>query len=164
MKYKLDKNLFENNKYLRLFGEDFVKINENKCNTIINGKEYEIIPLIDVEEFEKYNIKAEDETLEVILKDKTIEDMSCMFLGCESLIKIDLSLFNSQTIIKMGAMFTGCENLIKVNLKSFNTKNVRRMGGLFGNCKSLNNIDLSSFNTENVTDMSIYVLRMRKFN
>ena len=40
MTYKLDKNLFKNKKYIKLFGEEFVKINKNKCKIIIAKKEY----------------------------------------------------------------------------------------------------------------------------
>ena len=154
MTYKLDKNLFKDDKYIELFGENFVKENKNKCKIIINGKEYDIISMINFEEFEKYEINKEDETLKILLKNEKIEDMSSMFENCKSLIKVDLSSFNSQNIIDMSDMFGGCKSLIKVDLSSFNTKNVTNMSGMFAGCKNLIKADLSSFNTENVTNMS----------
>ena len=151
MTYKLDKNLFEYNKYIRLFGEDFTKINNNKCYIIIDGKKYEITSTIDIEEFEKYGFNEKDETLKVILKNETVEDMSYLFFGCKSLVKVNFSSFNSKNVTCLGAMFAGCESLIDVDLSSFNTQNVKSMAGMFSSCENLTKIDLSSFNTQNLT-------------
>ena len=179
IKYTLDQNLFENNQYLRLFGEKFVQKNKNNCKLSIAGKTYEIKCKINQEEFENYNIKKNDEILEVQLKGKAIEDMSslfflctsliyvnfssfssknvtnmeAMFYGCKSLTQVDLSSFNTQKVVNMLGMFYGCENLIKADLSSFNTRKVLGMRSMFKGCKSLTKIDLSAFNTENVVDM-----------
>ena len=153
MIYKLDKKLYEHNKYLRLFGENFIKKNKSKCSIIIAKKEYDIISIIDEDEFDKYGINKEDETLTVIFKGKTIEDMSYMFAGCETLIKVDFSSFNTQNVTDMKDMFSGCLNLIKIDLSSFNTQNVIDMRCMFNFCQNIIKIDLSSFNTQNVTDM-----------
>ena len=45
--YKIDKNLLMDNKNIKLFGEEFVKKNKNKCNIIIDKKEYEIMSVIN---------------------------------------------------------------------------------------------------------------------
>ena len=66
MEYTLDKTLFEYGKRIKLFGEDFVRKNENKCKIIIAGKEYDIISGINLEDFKKYGINEEDENLEII--------------------------------------------------------------------------------------------------
>ena len=178
--YKLDQNLFEQDKYIRLFGENFIKKNKDRCSIVIVGKECEIVSMIDIEKFEKYGINKEAETLTVIFKGKAIDDISYMFKGSESLIKVDLSAFktqnvtdmkdlfdgcisliqadlsfiNTQNVIDMRCMFNFCTNLIKVNLSSFETKNVTDMRCMFNFCKSLMKIDLSSFNTKNVTNVS----------
>ena len=151
--YKIEKNLFKSNKYITLFGKDFVINNKNKCKIIIAGKEYEIKNEVKAEEFENYDINKNNGILEVILKGKTIDDMSCMFLGCESLIKIDLSLFNTQNVTNMGDMFCDCKNLIKADLSFLNTENVKNMSKMFNCCENLVKVDLSSFNTKNVTNM-----------
>ena len=151
--YKLNGTLFESNKYIKIFGQDFVKNNTNKCKMIIGNKEYEIKHEINLEEFEKYGINREDKIMKVILKGEAVEDMSCMFFGCDSLIKADFSSFITQNITNMKNILYGCKNLIEVNLSSFNTQKVTNMGSMFWGCESLTALDLSSFNTENVTDM-----------
>ena len=179
IKYTLDQNLFENDQHLRLFGEKFVQKNKNNCKLSISGKTYEIKCKINQEEFKNYNIKKNDEILEVQLKGKGIEDMSSMFFlctsliyvnfssfstknltnmeamfyGCKSLTQVDLSSFNTQKVLNMVGMFYGCENLIKVNLSSLNTQKVVGMRSMFKGCESITKIDLSSFSTENVVDM-----------
>ena len=152
--YKLDdRRLFKDNKYIKLFGEIFVKTNKNKANIIISEKEYEIISMIDIEEFDKYGINKENETLTVILKGEKITDMGFIFWYCISLINVDFSLFNTKNITNMEAMFKGCQKLTQLDLLSFNTQNVTNMSCMFSGCESLIKLDLSSFNTQNVTNM-----------
>ena len=54
----------------------------------------------------------------------------------------------------MNKMFWGCENLVNLNLSSFNTKNVDNMSYMFYDCKNLNNLDLSSFDNYKTSDMT----------
>ena len=68
--------------------------------------------------------------------------------------------FNTSRVTNMSSMFLGCSSLMSLNLSSFNTENVTNMSRMFGTdgwgngCSSLTSLDLSNFNTENVTDMS----------
>ncbi len=105
-------------------------------------------------------------------------DASYMFSGCENLVSLDLSHFNTLNVTNMKGMFGGCENLVSLdlshfdtsnvinmenmfincgvqhlNLCNFDTSNVMNMNGMFCGCDS-SSINLSSFNTNNVTDMS----------
>ena len=146
--YKLDKKY----KYIKLFGNEFVENNKKNCKIIIYGKEYEMVKMI--KEFIKYGINEEEETLEVILKGEKISDMSYMFYGCNSVVKFNLSSFNTQNVTNMSGMYCGCNSLIELDLSSFNTQNVTNMSDMFGCCNSLIELDLSLFNTQNVTDMS----------
>ena len=77
-----------------------------------------------------------------------------MFAGCNSLISLDLSNFNTQNVTNMESMFYHCHSLISLFLSNFNTQNVIDMYGMFYGCNSLKSLDLSNFNTQNVTDMS----------
>ena len=153
MIYKLDKNLFEESKYMILFGKEFAEKNKNKFKIIVAGKEYEMVHMIYVKNFKKYGINKEDELLTVILNGETIKNMSYMFYDCKSLIKVDLSSFNTQNVKNMESMFGGCENLVKVDLSSFNTQNVENMACMFSGCKSLIKVDLLSFNTQNLKEV-----------
>ena len=151
--YLLDDCFFECNKYMRLLGENFIENNRNKCSIIIAEKEYEIVSMIDMEEFDKYGINMKDETLKVILNGEKIKDMTQMFYDCKSLKEVDFSSFNSLNVTSMSLMFYCCDNLTKVNFSSFNTQNVTNMSWMFNGCYSLKKVNFSSFNTQNVTNM-----------
>lgn len=87
------------------------------------------------------------------LKTDQVEDMDCMFVGCESLTDLDVSNFNTANVESMRAMFAGCSGLTTLNLSNFNTNNVTDMREMFSGCINLTDLDLSSFNTANVTSM-----------
>ena len=91
-----------------------------------------------------------------------VTNMSCMLSECKSLININLSNLNTQNVQDISEMFCKCESLINIDLSSFNTQNVIDMSGLFGDCYSLKNIDLSNFNTQNVKDMRSMFLGCKK--
>jgi len=84
---------------------------------------------------------------------QNVTNMESMFSRCKSLKSIDLSNFNTQNVTKMESMFDFCESLTNIGLSNFNTQNVTNMKSMFSRCKSLKNIDLSNFNTQNVTNM-----------
>ena len=90
-----------------------------------------------------------------------VTNMSRMFISCDNLTSLDLSMFNTTNVTSMIEMFSGCSSLSSLNISSFNTSNVISMAGMFGGngygshgCSSLTSLDLSSFNTSRVTDMS----------
>ena len=56
-------------------------------------------------------------------------------------------------LTNINSMFYLCDSIIKLDLSNFNTENVTNMNGFFYGCKLLNEINLSNFNTQNVTDM-----------
>ena len=84
---------------------------------------------------------------------KNLTNTNFMFYGCDSIINLNLSNFNTQNITNMGFMFCGCKSLININLSNFNTQNITNMGFMFYSCKSLINLNLSNFNIQNVTNM-----------
>ena len=61
MTYRIDKKSLEEteskyDKFIQIFGYDFVKKNKDNCKMIISGKEYAILANINVEEFDYYGI------------------------------------------------------------------------------------------------------------
>lgn len=80
-------------------------------------------------------------------------DMSWMFLGCESLLKLDLSSFDTSTVESMNGMFRQCFSLRDVDLSSFDTAEVTDMMLMFSECENLRELSLRHFDTSNVTDM-----------
>ncbi|MBD5484428.1 MAG: BspA family leucine-rich repeat surface protein, partial [Lachnospiraceae bacterium] len=81
-------------------------------------------------------------------------DASHMFSGCEILITLDLSSFDTSSVTDMGDMFSRCSDLTTLDVSNFNTRSVTNMGSMFESCFRLSTLNLSNFNTGSVTDMS----------
>ena len=130
--------------------DDYLYNNEKEIKESIQIRiNNEIIPF---NYFYKFN-KEGKYTIQYMFK-KKIKKTVFMFLGCKSLIKIDLSNFNMEDIDNMNAMFYGCDSLDTVNLSNPNTHNINNIGCLFYECKKLKNLNLSNFHTENVNNMN----------
>ena len=86
-----------------------------------------------------------------------IKDCSYMFCGCDNIISIDLSSFDTKNIINMKNMFMFCINLKSIDLSNFNTTNVENMENMFYRCKNLKKLDLTSFNTKNVKNIDGFI-------
>ena len=84
IKYKINKE----QKYINIFGYEFVSNNKNKCKYIYENKEYELTPKFALTNYEKSK-----DILEIKLIDiKNITNMSYLFHFCESLVDVpDLS-------------------------------------------------------------------------
>ena len=81
-----------------------------------------------------------------------------MFAGCENIINIDFTLFNSEYINNMDFMFSECKSLQSINLFSLNTSKIKDMNNIIDNifygCHYKDNFDLSSFNIKNIDEDS----------
>ena len=98
--YNINKKNEENDDNIRIFGEEFVKNNKNKCKMIIDNKEYEISETYNIE---NYN----DNILEIKLKlIENVTNMSGMFSECKSLSSLpDISKWNTNNVTNMSYMF-----------------------------------------------------------
>ena len=136
----------------KLFGEEFIQNNKNKCKLIINGKEEEFTSF--------YNIRnlQENELLKIKLKGiNNINNLSHMFFGSLSLFSLpDINKLNTNNIIDMSYMFYGCKSLVNLpDISKWNTSNVTDMSYMFNGCRSLLNLpDISNWNISNVTNLS----------
>ena len=135
-------------KYVKIFGEEFVKNNKNICKMIIDDKEYEIS--------EKYNItNYNNNKLEIKLKGvNNITNMSGIFYVCSSLSSLaDISKWNTNNVTDM---FWGCSSLSSLpDISKWNINKVSNMSYMFSNCESLSSLpDISTWNTNNVTFMN----------
>ena len=88
----------------------------------------------------------------IITFSSSLTSCSYMFSGCNKIIEIDLTDFDSSQIKKINNMFDGCTSLKSINFGSFQTSNVNDMLETFENCEQLETLDLSSFITTQVTD------------
>ena len=114
--------------------------------------------------------------------DRAFTDMSYLFYGCTSLIKIQANSFTngvkymnymlydchslkswnnalskgSNLLIDISYMFSGCSSLTSVDLSLYNTTNIKNYEGLFYNCQTLISADISSFNHNNLSNKFKY--------
>ena len=87
---------------------------------------------------------------QIIIKFKTpVIDCGFMFFGCNNIIDIDFSLFNTTKVTNMENMFSFCDNLKKVDLSKFDLTKVNNMNQMFYLCF---NLEIIQFNYLGVDD------------
>ena len=146
--------------------------NDPECE--INYNENEIIKNIEIK-LDEIPIQTIDTYLYKFPKGKTykikysfkgkLTKTNYMFYSCDSIIKLDLSNFNTKNVTDMSFMFSYCKNLKSLDLTNFNTENVTNMESMFYLCKSLTSLNLSSFNfgkVDNMENMFAYCSSLKK--
>ena len=130
---------------INIFSDNFFKVN-NECDIYINDEH-------KTEKKNKYYFSNQNNNTNVvrIIWNKKINDVTSVFSGCDKIIEIDLSKFETSNIRMMNAMFQGCTSLTSLSLPNIDTSNVTNMGGIFNGCNSLISLDLSEFNTSKIT-------------
>ena len=151
IKYKIN----EDDKFIKLFGSNFVDNNKNNCKLIINNEEKELCEYLDVKSSVN---KKETNIFELKLKlINTFTDISFMFSSCKNMIEIS-NIFNLDTsnVTKINNLFFGCTSLSFIpDLSDWDTSNVINMGDLFSGCTLITSLpDISNWDTSNVTNMS----------
>ena len=92
---------------IKIFGNNFVKNNKNKCKIIIDDKENELI--------EEYKIKDNNKLEIKLIGINNINDMSNMFYGCSSLSNLpDISKWNTNNVKDISYMSYGCLSLLNL--------------------------------------------------
>ena len=100
----------------------------------------------------KYNFNQTINLVELIWDDN-LNNCDNMFLGCQEIIEINLSSFNTSNVTSINQMFFDCTSLTSLDLSNFDTSQVTEMFGMFYSCSSLTSLDLSYFDTSQVIDM-----------
>ena len=85
--------------------------------------------------------------------DQKLEKYTKLFRNVGSIIKVDLSNFDTSKATSFAYMFNNCENLNYVNFTNINTSLVHDLSFMFENCIYLRSIDLSYFDTRRVLSM-----------
>ena len=137
-------------KKIKIFGENFVKNNKDKCKILYKNKEYELKKYFD--EIDKtYNYK---DIISFRLKGfNNITDMSYMFSECNSFSLLpDISKLNVSKVTNMSNLFNGCRKLLSLpDISKWDTSKVSNMQCLFSYCKSLLSLpDISKWDTTNI--------------
>jgi len=141
--YKINEKNQEN-KYVKLFDEIFVKNNKDKFSSVkINNRKIKELKAY-------YRYLESDKKLELELeedKKEKIVDMSYMFNNCKNLVSFDFSGFETKNIISMEAMFQLCpldgEKIFKsiLSFKSFGAENllkIQDIRAMFCKCIKIN--------------------------
>ena len=145
-----NKNENENDDSVRIFTNEFVKLNSEKCKIILNGIEESLTSSIDKNQVETY-----DKIFEIQLKEiKAVTNLKGIFYFCHSIP--DISRWNTSKVNNMSYMFNYCKKLKSLpDISKWDTSNVTDMRGMFLDCESLSSLpDISKWDTSKVTDMS----------
>ena len=115
----------ENINKIRIFGEEFVEKNKNKCKILFKNKIYDL----QSEFYCKKNSQLEIELIGII----NITNMSHIFNSCSSLLLLpDISKWNTDKIIDMSHLFYYCSSLKSLpDLSRWKTNNVTNMSNMF---------------------------------
>ena len=144
-------NINSNQNLIKLFDNNFVKNNKDKCYLIIDNQKKEL------KEFHNININHSN-TLEIKLcETNTITSMYSMFDGCFNLKSLpDISEWDTINITDMRYMFHDCSSLKSLpDISNWNTINVSSINSLFSGCNSLKSLpDISKWNLKNISSMS----------
>jgi surface protein len=88
----------------------------------------------------------------IVCKDAT--DLSNMFFGCISLLKLELADWDVSGVRNFRTMFHDCRSLRHINLSGWNVSaNAENMDSMFSKCSSLLTADLSNWEVGNVINM-----------
>ena len=133
--------------YFHPYNKFLEDLNESKVELYIDNKK---------EKYKNYFIPKKEGIYLIKFKfNICIQDFSSLFYGCENLVDINLSSFNSSNIIKMSNMFHHCKSLISLSgISKWNTSNVNNMDYMFSKCEALKSLpDILNWNTSNITKM-----------
>ena len=119
---------------------------------IINGVEK-----IYTEEILISNLELEENNV-ILQFNSQITSCYYMFLGCGSIIEMDLTYLDSSLVHDISSMFYRCKSLRSVKFGNFPMSKLYDIKLSFSYCESLLSLDLSNFDTTNVTSFS-YMFR-----
>ena len=158
----------------KIFGEKFVKMNENNITLIFDDIIY---PLVD-----KLELKEGENKIQLIIKNP-LTNLSLMFFNCKTLYNIDeLKYLNTNHCFDFSSIFSGCDLLENVKplekwvfpkscnlanmfknislsdvkpLEKWYVLNCTNFRGMFYGCSSLSNSEgLEKWDVSNCTDFS----------
>ena len=144
---------------LKIFGEQFVKNNKDKCKLILvdNEKdeefEHDLCAFLDLSFINKINSGRPLFKLFLVQTDY-FYDLSFMFMDCFTLMSVEgLNTLYYDQVINMKSMFHSCYLLQEVIMERINTSQVKDMPFMFEKCTSLEYLNLSGWNASIVRTM-----------
>jgi hypothetical protein len=128
-----------NQRYVRIFGADFVKKNKDKCYFMLYDSvknlvyDYDLCDVIEILAIP--SIKYNSETFQVFLvQTDYFTDLSFMFAGCDYLLcSNEISKLKTEKVTSISSMFLQCTFLEKLgDIGDLNTSQVTEMNSTFG--------------------------------
>ena len=144
------------NRKINIFGEKFVENNKNNCRLVINGEKLDLCDKLDLCEKYGYDEQEESELNILLIKEKSIENMSEMFSLCHCLREVKVkNQWEMDNTTDINSMFFECENLKHFKASQWPTFKVKNFSKMFYNCKSLKEISErdGTFDTSNVENL-----------
>ena len=94
-----------------------------------------------------------------------VDNMKCMFQGCQEIRYLDLSNFDTRNVTNMECMFKKCYKLKEIKgINNFNTSKVSNMKDIFDECNELVHlVILSKFNASNIINNNTNIA-LKKLN
>ena len=148
------KYIYKNkNKFIKLFGEEFIFNNKDKCVMKYKNNQYNL-----QNNYDKSLLKIDDDNFTIKLQlSPEVTDLSYMFDNCSQLIELpDIHKLRTEKVANMSYMFNNCTSLsFCKGISNWNTSNVTNMSNMFSGCNSLPSLpDISKWNTTNVKNMN----------
>ena len=137
---------------INLFGNLFVKKNQNKINLDINGKEES---LKEYYNYEPSEISNDTITIKLFMY-RDVVDLKNFFFECTSLKSLEgICEWDTSGIINLSNSFNGCTSLVSLpDISNWNTSFVTDMSFMFKGCSSLKSLpNIGKWDTKNVTNM-----------
>ena len=158
-------NNFSNKKYLYNLNNANIRYlqseNENYITIVANGP-MENIKILDnnfnslpdeiyinnspVPPAKLVNLTKEGENIIILKWNSKLTNCYYMFNGCNYLLSIDVSHFDSSKIDQVEYMFNNCERVKFINLTNFNPPYVNSLTDFIHNCFALTSIDMTNCN------------------
>ena len=73
-----------------------------------------------------------------------------MFYGCNNLVNLDVTNFNTKNSKSFYYMFCNCNNLKKIDVSKFNSSKCETINSMFWDCKSITEIDMINWDMSNL--------------
>ena len=136
---------------IKIFDEDFVKENSDKCYIIVNDIKTELKSHLYI------NQDFQENTLQimVILKNiNNIVNMKNAFKETSLMSTMDISKFDMINVSSLESTFEDCKYLDQLPKLEWDIKKVKSLKKMFCRCESMKSLYLKNWNTKNVIDMS----------
>ena len=141
---------------IKIFGEDFVKNNKDKCKLILYDNEedkeyeYDLCAYLKMDFVNQINSGRKLFKIFLIQTDY-FTDMSFMFFECFTLMSVEnIENLNTEKVTTMSGMFESCFLLLEINISSLNTSSVTDMSFMFEKCQSIQELDFTGWKTTKV--------------